>query len=106
MHAASRAALQVKLEGMTGQTVGIFASHFPARPTSIGISVVELTGIDGCSVKVKGFDAWNGTPVLDIKPYDYYDIVKLPKVPKWFKEFWRERKRKGRYAEKVPWLGP
>ncbi len=54
-----------------------------------------------------GLDAWTGTPILDIKPYDYYDVVKKPRVPREFEEEWfRSYVEKGGYGEKVPWLGP
>jgi len=56
--------------------VGIFATRFPSRPNPIGVAVVELISVEKSLIKVKGLDAWTGTPVLDIKPYDYFDIVK------------------------------
>jgi tRNA-Thr(GGU) m(6)t(6)A37 methyltransferase TsaA len=48
---------------------GIFASRSPYRPNKIGLTVVELLKVDGNVLHVKGLDAINGTPVLDIKPY-------------------------------------
>ncbi|MEM0368475.1 MAG: hypothetical protein QXN57_03430 [Desulfurococcaceae archaeon] len=36
--------------------------------------------------KVRWLDAWTGSPVIDIKPYDYYDIAKNPRIPWWMKE--------------------
>lgn len=53
----------------TGEIKGVFASRNPKRPSKTGISVVELDEICGCEVKVRGLDAINGSPVLDIKPY-------------------------------------
>lgn len=47
-----------------------------------------------------------GTPVLDIKPYDYYDVAKNPRVSWWFKEKWDEWKYKWKYEKRTPWLGP
>lgn len=50
-------------------TLGVFASRCPLRPNAIGLSVVEILGRDGTRLKVRGLDARDGTPVLDIKPY-------------------------------------
>jgi len=41
----------------------------PARPNPIGFAVIELLGIDAARLIVRGLDAFDGTPVLDIKPY-------------------------------------
>lgn len=48
---------------------GLFATRTPNRPNPIGYSVVHLIGRKGRILKVKGLDAIEGTPVLDIKPY-------------------------------------
>lgn len=48
--------------------VGVFASRSPRRPNPIGATVVKLLRIDGNVLTVSGLDAWEGTPVLDIKP--------------------------------------
>jgi len=52
--------------------VGVFASRSNFRPNPIGLSVVELMGIDGTVLKLGGGDFLDGTPVLDIKPYIPY----------------------------------
>jgi tRNA (Thr-GGU) A37 N-methylase len=70
------------------------------------ITVVELLSIEKPIIKVRGIDAWTGTPVLDVKPYDYYDVVKYPRVPWWFKERWSEWMQKWKYELIAPWLGP
>jgi tRNA (adenine37-N6)-methyltransferase len=49
--------------------VGIFAQRAKRRPNRIGVSVCELVGVDGLQLAVRGLDAIDGTPVLDIKPY-------------------------------------
>ena len=49
--------------------VGILAQRAKARPNRIGICTCELIEIDGGRVRVRGLDAIDGTPVLDIKPY-------------------------------------
>lgn len=49
--------------------VGIFAQRAKARPNRIGVTTSELVSVDGLDVSVRGLDAVDGTPVLDIKPY-------------------------------------
>ena len=48
---------------------GVFATRSPDRPNPIGLAVVDLLGVDGARLIVRGLDAFDGTPVLDIKPY-------------------------------------
>jgi tRNA-Thr(GGU) m(6)t(6)A37 methyltransferase TsaA len=48
---------------------GVFSTRSPSRPTPIGFSVVELVERSGNQLTVKGLDALEGTPLLDIKPY-------------------------------------
>ena len=48
---------------------GLFATRAPRRPNPIGLSVVELVGIDGNTLTIRGLDILDETPVLDIKPY-------------------------------------
>jgi tRNA-Thr(GGU) m(6)t(6)A37 methyltransferase TsaA len=47
---------------------GVFATHSPNRPNAIGLTVVELLAVEGNVLTVRGLDAVDGTPVLDIKP--------------------------------------
>jgi tRNA-Thr(GGU) m(6)t(6)A37 methyltransferase TsaA len=47
---------------------GVFALRSPHRPNPIGVTVVELLGAEGNVLVVRGLDAINGTPVLDLKP--------------------------------------
>jgi tRNA-Thr(GGU) m(6)t(6)A37 methyltransferase TsaA len=48
---------------------GLFATRAPLRPNQIGMSVVRLLGQNKNILFVKGIDALDGTPLLDIKPY-------------------------------------
>jgi len=48
---------------------GVFATRSPDRPNPVSISVVDLLGIKGCVLSVRGLDALDGTPVIDIKPF-------------------------------------
>ena len=47
---------------------GVFALRSPRRPNPIGVTVVDLVGIEGNVLRVRGLDAINGTPILDLKP--------------------------------------
>lgn len=59
------------------ERVGVFASRSNFRPNPIGLSVVELLGIEGTTLKLGGGDFIDGTPVLDIKPYIPY-VDRIP----------------------------
>lgn len=48
---------------------GLFATRAPRRPNQIGISVVRLLNIKNNILTVRGIDALDNTPLLDIKPY-------------------------------------
>jgi len=63
--------------------VGLFATRTPYRPNPVGISVVRLLERQGNVLKVKGLDAINGTPVIDIKPYLPGDIISDSSFPQW-----------------------
>jgi len=52
-----------------GVKVGMFASRSPLRPNRIGLSIVKIKKIEGSNIWTSGLDAFDGTPVLDIKPY-------------------------------------
>lgn len=64
---------------------GILAGRGRNHPNAIGLAVVELLERRGCVLEVRRLDAFDGTPVLDIKPYDHYDSVADPRVPDWFR---------------------
>ncbi len=48
--------------------VGIFAQRGKGRPNRIGVTVCRLLSVDGLRLQVRGLDAIDGTPVLDVKP--------------------------------------
>ena len=73
--------------------VGVFASRSPHRPNPIGLTLVKLLNKKGEILTVKGLDAYNGTPVVDIKPYDKRDSAPRPRVPAWWRQLERESKR-------------
>lgn len=64
--------------------VGLFATRSPNRPNPLGKTTVRLLERRGNILKVKGLDAIDGTPVVDIKPYNPgYDAVVDAKVAPW-----------------------
>lgn len=66
--------------------VGRFATRSPYRPNSLGQKLVRLLERNGNILRVRGLDALDGTPVVDIKPYlPGYDSVDDATVPQWAK---------------------
>jgi len=64
--------------------VGAFAQRAKHRPNPIGITTVQLIRVEGNILEVKGLDAIDGTPVLDIKPYvPAFDCGANAVVPGW-----------------------
>lgn len=71
---------QLTLE--SGHTYGIFATRSQLRPNHLGVSAVPLLAREGLALKVRGLDAVDGTPVLDIKPYlPAYDAIGDARIP-------------------------
>jgi tRNA-Thr(GGU) m(6)t(6)A37 methyltransferase TsaA len=64
--------------------VGILSQRAKDRPNPIGITAVEIVDINKNIITVKGLDAIDNTPVLDIKPYyPVYDCKEDAVVPEW-----------------------
>lgn len=65
--------------------MGVLATRSPFRPNPIGLSVVELVGLDtttGIRLHIQGADLLDQTPVLDIKPYiPYSDTISDVRCP-------------------------
>ena len=71
---------------------GIFATCSPARPNPICVTAVRLLGRDDNILKVEGLDAVDGSPVVDIKPYNPgFCAVKDVKLADWMEKIHRER---------------
>jgi tRNA-Thr(GGU) m(6)t(6)A37 methyltransferase TsaA len=69
--------------------VGLFATRTPLRPNPIGLTTVELLSVEGTTLRVRGLDAFDGTPVLDIKPYLIRgDLKSEASVPGWLRRLW------------------
>ncbi len=66
---------------------GVFATRSPARPNPVLISTVELIEHRGNVLMVKGLEAVDGSPILDIKPYvGLYPEITNPRFPGWLRE--------------------
>lgn len=68
------------------EKLGTFATRSPERPNPIGCSVCEVKSIDRENgiIDLTYFDAFTGTPILDVKPYQpSLDRVEAPAVPAW-----------------------
>jgi len=71
--------------------VGIFATRAPIRPNPIGLTLVKLVKREGNALWVRGLDAFDNTPVLDIKPYPDWEkgqciVITDFKTPGWLME--------------------
>ena len=79
--------LPLKVHPMGNQDLpltGRFATRSPSRPNPVGQATVELLERRDNVLKVKGLDAIDGTPVIDIKPYiPGYNSATDAKAPKW-----------------------
>lgn len=71
--------------------VGIFATCSPTRPNPICVTTVRLLERRGNVLKVKGLDAVDGSPIIDIKPYNpsYYPAGDV-KIPDWMERIYRD----------------
>jgi tRNA (adenine37-N6)-methyltransferase len=54
----------------TGERVGVFASRSPVRPNYLALSLVRVLAVRGTTVEFAGVDLLDGTPVLDVKPFE------------------------------------
>ncbi len=63
--------------------VGVFALESPTRPNPIGLSLVKFTKREGRNLFVTGLDYFDGTPILDIKPYQPSYKTDDYRLPEW-----------------------
>jgi len=49
--------------------MGVFSICSPRRPNPIGLSVLDVLGVRGSLIRVRGLDMLDGTPILDLKPW-------------------------------------
>lgn len=70
---------------------GIFATRSPARPNPVLVSTVPLLAREGHILKVRGLEAVDGSPLIDIKPYvESYHGVENPRFPDWLLQIHRD----------------
>jgi tRNA-Thr(GGU) m(6)t(6)A37 methyltransferase TsaA len=79
--------LKVHPKGRTNlPLVGVFATRSAYRPNPVGLTLVQLIKRKENVLVVKGLDALDGTPVLDVKPFDSWDMTLDARVPEWHKK--------------------
>jgi tRNA-Thr(GGU) m(6)t(6)A37 methyltransferase TsaA len=64
--------------------VGVFSARGRERPNPIGLAVCELLKREDNVLTVRALDAYDGSSVLDIKPYDAYDVITDIRMPAWW----------------------
>jgi tRNA-Thr(GGU) m(6)t(6)A37 methyltransferase TsaA len=65
-------------------TRGVFALDSPTRPNPVSLSLVRLVRMEGKTLHVTGLDLFDGTPVLDIKPYQPQYRAEDYRLPEWY----------------------
>ncbi len=77
-------------EGQSDLTpVGFFSTRTPKRPNPLGIACPRLLSCHGRMLTVQGIDAWDQTPILDIKGYSPRDELRPDAtVPAWLASLW------------------
>lgn len=90
-----RSALRTRLPYATNRVVGVFATRSEYRPNPIALTtcrIIDVAEKEGM-IEISGMDAFDGTPVIDLKPYNpSFDRVKEPKIPKWLSFLWPQWK--------------
>ncbi|MHA2118116.1 MAG: SAM-dependent methyltransferase [Candidatus Thorarchaeota archaeon] len=82
---------EVSLDRSEWAAEGVLAARSPKHPNSIGLTLVELLRHEDNVLWVRGLDASDGSPVLDIKPYPdwgrgQWKLVREFRVPAWLRE--------------------
>lgn len=68
----------------TNPLTGVFATRSPRRPNPIAVNISKIIGIHGNKIEIDPVDAFDGTPVIDIKPYiPLSDAIPDATVPSW-----------------------
>jgi tRNA-Thr(GGU) m(6)t(6)A37 methyltransferase TsaA len=81
-----RSILQTRLDRFPNKpSAGVFASRAPVRPNLIALSVCRILSVEGSTVRVNSIDAFDGTPILDLKPHiPMIDCPGNVKLPDWW----------------------
>jgi tRNA-Thr(GGU) m(6)t(6)A37 methyltransferase TsaA len=63
---------------------GVFATHSPRRPNPLALSLCQVRAVDDDGIDIEDIDAFDGSPVIDIKAYFPRDADDLPiRYPAW-----------------------
>lgn len=63
---------------------GVFATRSPVRPNLLGLQVCRLLQRQGNRLEVEKLDAWDGSPIVDLKPYlPQLDSIPQTAIPQW-----------------------
>jgi tRNA-Thr(GGU) m(6)t(6)A37 methyltransferase TsaA len=83
---AHKPVMKIHPKGIRGiPRIGYLATRTPHRANPIGMTVVRLIRRRANRLWVEGLDAWDATPVLDLKPYTKKDAVRRFRMPAWVK---------------------
>ena len=90
-----RTALRTKPPYAMDRLIGVFATRAEYRPNPIAVTTCRVKSVhenDGI-VEISSVDAFDGTPIIDLKPYvASFDRIKEPKLPNWLSFLWPEWK--------------
>lgn len=93
---AERKIMKVHPRGRSDMPLlGVFATRSPHRPNPIGLTRVKILNVKQNVLTVQGLDAYDGTPVLDVKPFDSWDTTEDFKVADW----WMQLEKEGQNAQ-------
>jgi tRNA (adenine37-N6)-methyltransferase len=80
-------------ENKENPLAGVFATRSPVRPNLIGLTLCKIESINDCTIRVDDIDAFDGTPIIDLKPYrPGVDCVPDASVPNWTKRIDKDKK--------------
>jgi tRNA-Thr(GGU) m(6)t(6)A37 methyltransferase TsaA len=83
-----RSVLRVHPRGDSNNPLtGVFATRSPARPNLIAMTLCRIRSIEGRTIEVEDIDAFDNTPVLDLKPHiPESDGDQRARVPRWISD--------------------
>jgi tRNA-Thr(GGU) m(6)t(6)A37 methyltransferase TsaA len=81
---AKRTFLQGNRRGKKNPLTGVFATRSAVRPNLIAITTCRIVSVKGSIVEIDWIDAFDGSPILDLKPYiPRNDVFLDAKTPEW-----------------------
>jgi tRNA-Thr(GGU) m(6)t(6)A37 methyltransferase TsaA len=79
-----RAFLQGNRRGKKDPLTGVFATRSAVRPNLIAITTCRILSVKDNVVEIDGIDAFDGSPILDLKPYiPRNDVFLDAQIPEW-----------------------